>query len=94
MQIPVLPLIRTRAQCLAAPTRRLGPVEALYDLAQIPDALRADLPVVPPANQRPPYDLAAVFVALNATEMPSATRRQMKDALLFFAAADPAEPQP
>lgn len=97
---PVLDAMRAALDCplhiapLAAQTRRLGPVEALYDLAAVPDALRARLAVVPPANQRPPYDLAAVFIALNATEMPGATRRQMKDALLFFAASDSADPQP
>lgn len=75
-------------------TRPLGPVEALYDLAEIPPDLRAMLQPVPPVNLRPPYDLAAAFVALNTTEMPKQTRRQMKDALLFFAATDTPTPMP
>jgi hypothetical protein len=66
--------------------RRLGPVEALYDIAGLPDTLRNRLAPLPPANTRGALDLAAVFVALNRTEMPLELRAQMKAALRELAA--------
>lgn len=61
--------------------RRLGPVEAIYDLAALPAEVRAGLAPLPPSNTRGAIDLAAVFVALNRTEMPLELRGRMKAAL-------------
>jgi len=62
--------------------RRLGPVEAIYDAARLPDPLRARLPVPPRANQAPPHDLARVFVTLNRADLPRDRLRQMKRDML------------
>lgn len=62
--------------------RRLGPVEAIYDLAGLPDALRAALPALPPSNQAPPHDLARVFVKLNRSDLPRDRIHRMKRDML------------
>ena len=49
---------------LLAP-RRLGPVEALYDLIHLPDALRNALVPVPRVDRNTPLDIADTFVRLN-----------------------------
>ena len=66
-------------------TRRLGPVEALYDLAGLSDALRHSLPPLPPANRRPPVDLADVFVAMNKAGMSKDQLKRLKLRLLAAA---------
>lgn len=86
--VQVAPLLRriarvTGAPVLAAPLethgpRRLGPVEALYDAAGLPDALRATLAPVPAANQAPAQGLADAFVALNRQDMTPADRAAAK----------------
>lgn len=62
--------------------RRLGPVEAMYDLAGLPDSVRAGLPVPVRANRGPPHDLARVFVTLNRSDLPRDEIRQMKQNML------------
>ena len=66
----------------------LGPVEAIYDLAGLPDDLRASLPPVPAANQSPPYDLSGAFVALNREALPRPVLKRLKLALLAAAELD------
>lgn len=68
--------------------RRLGPVEALYDFAQIDDGLRATLRRVAVANQAPPYDLSGAFVALNRARIPRDVLKRLKLALLASAELD------
>ncbi len=62
--------------------RRLGPVEALYDAARLPDDLRARLPVPPHANKAPPHDLARIFVKLNRSDLPRSEIRRLKRDML------------
>lgn len=69
--------------------RRLGPVEAIYDLVGVPDDLRGALEPVPVANARGEIDLAEVFVALNRTKMPRQLRGRMKQALQDLANEEP-----
>lgn len=61
--------------------RRLGPVEALYDLIALPEGLRASLAPVPAANVGGPVRLARKLVALNrqglAPEALSAAKRAL-----------------
>lgn len=86
--VQVGPLLRriarlTGARVLAAPLeihgpRRLGPVEALYDAAGLPEPLRATLPALPPANRAPAQGLADAFVALNRQQMTRADRAAAK----------------
>lgn len=66
--------------------RPLGPVEAIYDLADLPADLRAALPPVAAANRAPVADLAEAFVALNRQDMPPEARVAAKAALLAAAA--------
>jgi hypothetical protein len=68
--------------------RRLGPVEALYDLAAIEDSFRATLRKVGIENQSPPYDLSGAFVALNRANIPRDSLRRLKLALLASAELD------
>lgn len=68
--------------------RRLGPAEAIYDLAGIGEALRKTLNRVPPENQSPPYDLADAYVALNRARVPRDALRRLKLALLASAELD------
>ncbi len=68
--------------------RRLGPVEAIYDLLELDAALRASLPAKPPSNQSPPYDLADAFMALNRVGMPRDTLTRVKRAILEAVEAD------
>ncbi|WP_149141365.1 hypothetical protein [Gemmobacter caeruleus] len=65
--------------------RRLGPVEALYDLAGLPEPLREALPPVPPANGGGSAELAARLVALNRRGLPEEELTQAKRALLAAA---------
>lgn len=69
-------------------TRRLGPVEAIYDLMRLDAGLRASLPAKPPSNQSPPYDLAEAFMALNRVGMPRDTLTRVKRAILGAVEAD------
>ncbi len=62
--------------------RRLGPVEAIYDVAGLPDVLRASLPVQPLSNRAPTHDLARVFVTLNRSDLPRDEIRRMKRDML------------
>jgi len=63
-------------------TRRLGPVEAIYDLAPVDPGLLGSLPAKPRINQSPPYDLAEAFMALNRLGIPRATLTRIKRAIL------------
>ncbi len=67
--------------------RRLGPVEALYDLAELPDALRATLSPLPAANASPPQDLADAFIDLNRSGLPVAEIGRIKGDMIAFAEA-------
>ena len=69
-------------------TRRLGPVEALYDLLGMEEGLRSSLPPKPPSNQSPPYDLAEAFMALNRVGIPRDTLTRIKRAILAVVEAD------
>ncbi len=65
--------------------RRLGPVEAVYDLARLPDPIRDRLPVVHARNRRPETGLADQFVALNRAKLPEeelARAKQMMQSLM------------
>lgn len=76
------PILQAVAAELPAPARlvplalestaglRLGPVEPLYDLAGLDPPGIAALPALPPANRRPPVDLADSFVELNRSDLP------------------------
>lgn len=61
--------------------RRLGPAEALFDLADLPAELRAALRPVAARNTAPRADLAAQFVALNRLGLSPQDLKQRKDAL-------------
>ena len=69
-------------------TRRLGPVEAVYDLLGLDAALRSSLPPKPPSNQSPPYDLAETFMTLNRVGMPRDTLTRVKRAILAAVEVD------
>lgn len=62
--------------------RRLGPVEALYDLMGLPEDRRAALSPVPRANAGGSPDLAARLVALNRQGLPPEALAMAKQALL------------
>ena len=62
--------------------RRLGPVEALYDLIGLPDALRDSLAPVPVANPGGSPRLARKFVALNRQGLAPEALTAAKRALL------------
>ena len=61
--------------------RRLGPVEALYDLADLPAALLASLEPLPARNVRVTDGLADQFVRLNRAKLPSEELRDAKSAM-------------
>ena len=61
--------------------RRLGPAEALLDLAHLPAALAASLLPVAPRNARPEANLSDLFVALNRMGLPDDQLKARKDAL-------------
>lgn len=67
--------------------RRLGPVEAIYDLAGLDACRRAALSALPAANSRPPHDLADAFVALNRAGIAAPVLARMKAALIAQSAA-------
>jgi hypothetical protein len=62
-------------------TRRLGPVEALYDLIDLPDALRQTLVVAPVKNRNPSDGLADQFVQLNRAKLPAEELERAKTAM-------------
>lgn len=62
--------------------RRLGPVEAVYDLIGLPDTLRAALPLARVANQTPPGNLADQFVRLNRAGLAAAELEETKAYML------------
>lgn len=62
-------------------TRRLGPVEAVYDLLSFPDGLRDSLPALPRSNARVAEGLADQFVMLNRAKLPAAELRRAKSAM-------------
>ena len=62
--------------------RRLGPVEALYDLIGLPDALRAGLAPVPVANASGKARIARKLVALNRQGLAPEALTAAKRALL------------
>lgn len=68
--------------------RRLGPVEALYDLAELPDSTRAALRKTPMENRAPLYDLSGAYVALNRARIPRDVLKRLKLALLASAELD------
>ena len=51
-------------------TRRLGPVEAMYDLMGLPDPLRGTLAPVPVQNRQVLEGMADQFVRLNRAKLP------------------------
>ncbi|MBL8564000.1 MAG: hypothetical protein JNN06_17165 [Gemmobacter sp.] len=62
--------------------RRLGPVEALYDLIALPDSLRATLAPVPPVNASGKARIARKLVALNRRGLDPEALTAAKRALL------------
>lgn len=58
--------------------RRLGPVAAIYDLADLPVGLCDGLPAVAQANVSPPVDLADQFITLNRKGLPPDELRRIK----------------
>lgn len=62
--------------------RRLGPVEAIYDAANLPQTLRDTLPAPPHVNRTPPHNLARVFVKLNRSDLPRPEIRRLKREML------------
>lgn len=75
--------------------RRLGPVEAVYDLADLPDSLRARLAPVPRQTRSTPLDLADTFVRLNRAGMDPDELDRIKHEMVTLArmlADDPAAP--
>lgn len=74
--------------------RRLGPVEAVYDLACLPDALRASLPPVPRVDRSPPLDLADTFVRLNRAGLDPEELDRMKHEMVTLARLLVAEKPP
>ena len=79
-EMPDTPVLEADLAGLAR--RRLGPVEALYDAARLPQALRDTLPPPPHANRTPPHDLARVFVKLNRSDLPRSEIRRLKRDML------------
>ncbi|GAB1480161.1 hypothetical protein MASR2M74_27360 [Paracoccaceae bacterium] len=65
--------------------RRLGPVEAVYDLAGLPDALRARLPPVPRVDRSTPLDLADTFARLNRAGLDPEELDRMKHEMVTLA---------
>jgi len=65
--------------------RRLGPVEALYDLIPLTEALRARLEPLPPANTSPPQDLADAFIELNRSGLPVEEIGRIKGDMIAYA---------
>jgi hypothetical protein len=61
--------------------RRLGFAEAVYDLAALPDGLRAALPPVGAHNRRSVEGLADQFVALNRARLPKDELERAKIAM-------------
>lgn len=61
--------------------RRLGPVEAVYDLLDLPADLRDGLEPVPRSNARIAEGLADQFVRLNRAGLPEAELRRAKSAM-------------
>lgn len=61
--------------------RRLGPVEAIYDLLALPDARREALPPPAARNMRVTDGLADQFVMLNRAKLPAAELRRAKSAM-------------
>ena len=66
-------------------TSRLGPVDALYDLAHLPQSLRDTLPAVAPANQSPPHDLSGTFIKLNRSDLPRDEIQRIKNDMIAAA---------
>jgi hypothetical protein len=61
--------------------RRLGPAEAMFDLAGLPDTLRSQLEPAAARNTMPAPDLAEAFVAANRLGLPLPELKRMKDDL-------------
>ena len=61
--------------------RRLGPVEAVYDLVALPDPMRDSLPALARSNARVAEGLADQFVLLNRAKLPHAELRRAKSAM-------------
>ena len=80
--LPGVPVVEARLEDLAE--CRLGPVTALYELAGLDST--ALMPVAA-ANQRPPHDLAEVFVAMNRTGMAPTLLAEMKRRLIALSDA-------
>jgi hypothetical protein len=95
-QMPDTPVLEADLASLA--TRHLGPIEALYDAANLPQALRDSLLQPPHANRSPPHDLARVFVKLNRSDLPRPEIRRLKRDMLaaetlLLAEDDPRAPK-
>lgn len=63
-------------------TRRLGPVDAVYDLAGLPDPLRDSLAPVPVQNRQVLDGMADQFVRLNRAKLPPDELRRAKSAMM------------
>lgn len=63
-------------------TRRLGPVDAVYDLAGLPDPLRDRLAPVPVQNRQVLDGMADQFVRLNRAKLPPDELRRAKSAMM------------
>jgi hypothetical protein len=84
-----LPDLRIESAAVEAQSaRRLGVVEALYDLAGVDAATRAALRRVPDDDVMPVHDLSDAFVALNRAGIPRPSLKRLKLALLASAELD------
>ncbi|MBT9384763.1 hypothetical protein KM176_12915 [Pseudooceanicola sp. CBS1P-1] len=59
-----------------------GPLSPLLELAGVPEAARAALPALPPANAAAPAEVLAQFLALNRADLPRDELRARKQALI------------
>lgn len=68
-------------------TRRLGPVEAVYDLMGLPDLLRDTLAPIPVQNRQVLDGMADQFVRLNRARLPPEELRRAKSAMMGLMAS-------
>jgi hypothetical protein len=83
-----VPGARVETAAVDGPAARLGPGEALLQLAGLAAEARAALRPAPVEDPRPPYDLADAFVALNRAHIPPDALKRLKLALLASAELD------
>lgn len=78
----VAPVPVHRAALEQSRTRKLGPLDPLLDLCDLPTALRAALKPHPPANTSAPADCAAELLTLNRSNLDDRALRAAKQTLL------------